>query len=256
MVAASSHRQLADLVLHLVRRDLASTHRFTLLGWMWPLIRQLAQLAVLVFVFSNVLQLGIPNFPAYVFAGLLAWTWFASGISAATASLLSGRHLVFSPRFPSIALPLVAMAVPLVDALVALPVLVVMVAIEGRLAPVALLFPVLLALEFVLIAGISLITASLNVFVRDVQNIVTVVLLLLFYLTPVFYGLRSLPERFQPILRANPMTAMVESMRAVLLDGRLPGLGDVVRIVVAAGVCLAVGLLCFQGLEPRFVDEL
>jgi ABC-type polysaccharide/polyol phosphate export permease len=251
-----SRRQVVDLVLHLARRELSSTHRFTLLGWAWPLLRQLAQLAVLVFIFSNVLEAGIEDYAAYVFSGLLAWTWFSSGVSGATSSLLDGRHLVFSPRFPTIALPLVAVAVPFVDTLMALPVLLVLVAVQHGLHATALLLPLLLVLELGLIAGIALIVSALNVFVRDVQNIVGVGLLLLFYLTPIFYGLRALPERFVPLLRINPMTPVVESFRAVLIDGRLPATGDLLRIAVSTAVLLAAGSFIFHRLESRFVDEL
>lgn len=255
-VGRHSQRQLAELVLHLARRDLASAHRFTLFGWTWPLIRQLAQLAVLVFVFSNVLSTGIQNYAAYVFAGLLAWSWFSAGVSDGTTSLLRGRHLVFSPRFPTVALPLVAVATPLVDTLMALPVLVVLVAVGGGLHTTALFVPILLVLEFGVIAGVALLTSALNVFIRDIANIVGVALMLLFYLTPIFYGLRALPEQLLPLLRINPMTPIVESMRALLLDGQLPSTGDVLRILIADAVLLALGTWVFRLLQPRFVDEL
>lgn len=254
--STASRRQLAELVLHLARRQLTSAHRFTLLGWLWPLARQLAQLAVLVFLFSNVLDLGIEHFATFVFAGLLVWSWFAAAASAATASIASGRHLVFSPRFPSIALPLVAVAVPLVDTLVALPVLLVMVALEGTLSPAVLVLPLLLALQFALTAGLVLITSALNVFVRDVQNLVGVGLLLLFYLTPVFYGLKSVPARFHAYLQLNPLTSLVTAVRDVLLEGRLPAAADVGRVLVASFVLLGIGVWLFRRLEPRFVDEL
>lgn len=251
-----TRRQLGVLVVHLARRELASAHRFTLLGWAWPLLRQLAQLAVLVFVFSSVLDAGIENYATYVFCGLLLFSWFSSGVSAATRSLLQGRHLVFSPRFPTRALPLVAMVVPLVDLLTALPLLLLLVGLQSGLSATALLFPLLLVLEFVFIAGLALALSALNVFVRDVENVVGVGLLLLFYLTPVFYGLRALPPHLLPFLNLNPMTAMVESSRFLLLDGTLPGPGYIVRIVASAGIALGAGVLIFSRLEHRFVDEL
>ena len=76
----------ADVVTHLARRQVASMHRFTLLGWAWPVVRQLAQLAVLVFVFSTILDLGIAHFPVFVFSGLIAWSWFAGGVQQGTAA--------------------------------------------------------------------------------------------------------------------------------------------------------------------------
>ena len=243
-------------MLHLARRQLESQHRLTLLGWLWPLMRHLAQLAVLVFLFSNVLDLGIENFAVFVFAGLLVWAWFNTAVMAATSILIDQRHLVFSPRFPTMALPLVAVAVPLVDTLIALPVLFAMLAAEGELHLSALALPALLVLQFVMTAGVALLTSALNVYFRDVQNVVGVGLLLLFYLTPVFYGLKNVPERFRWVLELNPLTPLVSAVRAITLEGTLPATSDVVRLlVVAAGVAIA-GVWVFRRLEPDFVDEL
>jgi ABC-type polysaccharide/polyol phosphate export permease len=249
-------REVADLVAHLAHRELRSAHRLTALGWLWPLVRQLAQLAVLVFVFGSVLDLGIEDYPAFVFCGLVAWSWFAAGVSAGTAAPITYRHLVHSPRFPTVALPLVAVAVPLLDALVALPVLGVMLAADGRLGPAALFVPGLLALEFALIAGIALFAAALNVFVRDVGNIVGVGLVLLFYVTPVFYGLKTVPERFHALLELNPMTPLVNAMRAALMDGAVPAADDLAKLALTAAVSLGAGLWAYGRLSPRFVDEL
>jgi lipopolysaccharide transport system permease protein len=254
--ARRPRRDLADLVAHLAFRELRSAHRLTTLGWLWPLARQLAQLAVLVFVFGSVIDLGIENYPVFVFCGLIAWSWFAAGVSAGTAAPITYRHLVHSPRFPAVVLPLVAVAVPLLDLLVALPVLGVMLAADGRLGPAALLLPVLLTLEFALIAGIALVAAALNVFVRDVANIVGVGLVLLFYVTPVFYGFKSVPERFHRLLELNPMTPLVNGMRAVLMDDALPPADDLAKLALAAAVSLTAGLWTYARLSPRFVDEL
>jgi lipopolysaccharide transport system permease protein len=249
-------RQLLDLVLHLARRQLESTHRFTLLGWLWPLARQLVQLAVLVFLFSRVIDLGIRDFPLFVFTGLLAWSWFQSALTTATRVLIDQRHLVLSPRFPAVALPLVAVAVPFVDLLIAVPVLAVMLVVEGELHATALLAPVLLVVEFALIAGLGLLAAVANVYVRDTENVVGVGLLLLFYLTPVFYGLRTVPAGVRPALRFNPMAQLVDAARGLVLEGRLPGLGGVAYLVAVSAAVLALGAWLFRRVQADMVDLL
>lgn len=251
-----SRRHLADLVLHLVRRELASAHRNTLLGWTWPLVRQLAQLAVLVFLFSKVLDLKIPDYPTFVFTGLIAWTWFATALTAAAYSVVSNAHFVTNPRFPTITLPFVAVAVPCFDVLMAMPVLLVLLGFEGRLGDTALLLPLLLVAQFAFTAGVALIVSALNVYLRDVQNVVGVLLLLLFYLTPVFYGLKNVPPQFHWLLRANPLTAFVNADRAALFDGRLPALVDVAIASGSTIAALGIGLALFRRLQPGFVDEL
>jgi lipopolysaccharide transport system permease protein len=116
--------QLRELVAHLVLREVTVTHRWTVLGWTWPLARQLAQLGVLVLIFGHVVNLGIPGYPQFIFSGLIVWTWFSSGVGAAGSSLISYRHLVFQPRCPAVVIPVVAVVVRLVDLMIALPVLI------------------------------------------------------------------------------------------------------------------------------------
>jgi lipopolysaccharide transport system permease protein len=249
-------RHFAEVVLHLARREAAAKHRFTVLGWMWPLARQLAQLIVLVFVFSRLVPLGVSNFPAFVFSGLIGWTWFTSGIAAATTSLVSNRHLVFQSRFPLPVVPVVAVAVPLLDVLIALPVLLILLVVGGDVSATFLLLPVILLVQGLLMCGIAWIVAALYVYLRDLQNMVGLALLLLFYLTPVFYDRSRVPERFQSILLLNPMTSLVEAYRAVTLQGQLPdpiGLGT----LAAVGIVVAfAGYALFKRLQGGFADEL
>jgi ABC-type polysaccharide/polyol phosphate export permease len=98
--------------------------------------------------------------------------------------------------------------------------------------------------------------AAANVFFRDVTNIVGLVLLAAFYVTPVFYGLRNVPERFAWVLHANPMTAYVETALALLIEQQLPPVRDVAIGLGAAALALALGGRAFRRLQPRFVDEL
>lgn len=245
-----------ELVLHLAQRQVSSNHRWTLLGWMWPLARQLAQLAVLVFVFSTVFDLGIEDYAVFVFIGIVAYTWFSSGASAAASSLLDQRHLVFQPRFPTAVLPIVALAVPLVDVVLALPLLAAMLIASGDVDMTALLLLPLLCVQLLLMCGIAWLAASATVYLRDVPNIVGLGVLLLFYLTPVFYPLDRVPERYHWILELNPLTTLIEAYRDVLLEQRLPDAGAVAAVTVASAGVAAAGLLVFRRLRPGFVDEL
>ena len=200
---------MRELLLHLAMRQLSSLHRFTVLGLIWPLARQLIQLVVLVFVFSKVANLGIENYAAFLFSGLIAWSWFSGGVGTGTSSLLEHRNLAFQPGFPVVVLPPVAVTVALADLLVALPVLIAMVAGIGELHWTAAFLPVLLAVQLVLMCGIVWLTAAATVYLRDVRNVVGVALLLLFYLSPVFYNLSRVPDRYQWLLKLNPLTTLI-----------------------------------------------
>jgi lipopolysaccharide transport system permease protein len=245
-----------ELVVHLARRELSSQHRGTLLGWAWPLTRQLAQLAVLVFVFSSLFDLDIENYPVFVFTGLLAFGWFASGVQAGSTSVLDQRHLIFQPRFPAAAVPVVAVTVPLVDVLVALPVLVVMLIASGDIGWTAVLLPPLLVVQLTLMCGLAWLCGAATVYLRDVPNIVLVAVTLLFYMTPVFYDVSRVPERYQELFGLNPLATLIECYRAVLIGSAWPSAWKIGFVVAAAAVATVGGLVLFRRLQPGFVDEL
>lgn len=245
-----------ELVLHLVKREIDATHRMTVLGWAWPVVRQLAQLAVLVFIFGSVLHLGIKNFPVFVFSGLIAWTWFANGISAATGSLIAQRHLLFQPRLPPAVLPMVAIIVPLVDVLMALPVLAVMLLFSEGVPWTIVFIPLLIVAQMLLMSGVAWLAAAGSVFFRDIPNLVAVGLTIMFYLTPVFYGLHSVPQKYASLLKLNPMATIVDGYRALLLGQPYPGVWAVAYTVTFSLVLICVGYFVFLRVQYRFVDSL
>jgi len=249
-------RRILGLAVHLARREVAARHRFTVLGWLWPLARQLAQLGVLLFVFTRLVDLDIDDYAPFLFAGLVAWGWFSQGLSDATLSLLHHRHLVFRPRCPAAVLPVVAVGVALIDALIALPVLLAMVIATDNLAPSLLFLPVLAAIQFLLTIGIGWLTSAASVWFRDVTHIVPLALLLLFYMTPVFYDTARIPEDYEWIVWLNPLTPLVEGYRDVLLGEQLPGAGPLLAVTAASLALAAIGFWLFQRLRPNFADEL
>jgi ABC-type polysaccharide/polyol phosphate export permease len=253
---ASEGRRLAQLTIHLALREVSARHRFTTLGWLWPLTRQLAQFGVLLLVFTSVVDLDIHDYPAFLFTGLVAWSWFSSGLTDGTGSLIAHRHLLFRPRCPAAVLPVAASTVALVDSLIALPVLIGIVAVSGDLAPSVLFLPVLAVIQLLLVCGLAWLASAASVYLRDVTQIVLVGLLLLFYLTPVFYETARVPDEYEWVIRLNPLTPLLEGYRDVLVEGHLPPAGPVAAVAAASVAAAALGLVVFQRLRRGFVDEL
>jgi lipopolysaccharide transport system permease protein len=253
---ASRPGRLRELILHLTAHELASANRFTVLGWAWPLIRQLAQLAVLVFLFSRIVDLGVGNYAVFVFSGLISWTWFSTSVDVATQSLIGNRHLVMQPRFPPAVLPVVAVALGFVDLLIALPVLVVMTIVSGDIGARMLLLPALFGVQFVLTCGVALVVSVVTVYLRDVRGIVTVGLTLLFYLTPVFYDVGQIPQRYQTLLHLNPLTTLLQIYRWALIGSGFPAGWQVAWLIAASALVAVVGVMTFRRLAGGVVDEL
>jgi lipopolysaccharide transport system permease protein len=118
------------------------------------------------------------------------------------------------------------------------------------------LFPCTLVLQFILMSGIAWLIAAGSVMFRDIPNVVGVALMILFYMTPVFYTLQAIPASFARILQLNPMTTIVEANRALLLGRPAPGWGYIAFVVVLSAVLSAAGYRLFRRLENRLVDEL
>jgi lipopolysaccharide transport system permease protein len=257
----SDRGHLRDLVVQLTRREVTAKHRFTLLGWTWPLVRQLVQLGVLLFVFTRLFDLGQNDYAVFLFIGLIAFAWFSAAVTDGATSVLNQRHLVNQPRFPSAVVPVVAVAVPFVDVLLAVPVLVGMLVVVGELAPSALLFAPLVAIQFVLLCGLAWVCGAAAVYLRDIPNVVLVTTLLLFYVTPVFYSFETLESRrvgegARSLLELNPLGVLIEAYRAVLIGEPGPSVLAVGEVAVASVALAALGLVIFRRLEPRFADEL
>ena len=245
-----------DLIVHLVRRDLAVRYRGSVLGWLWSLTPALLLLLVTSFFFTRVLPVNVEHFPVFLLVGILAWTLFAAGLQMATGSLESGRSLVLRPGFPTIVLPLVSVLVVFTDYVIALPILFVALAFTSGVSAEALLLPLLLLIQLVFVAGLGLVFAPLQVFYKDTRQFVAVVILAGFWMTPIFYEQKQVPEAFVPLYHANPMAHLIEAQRDILLKGQLPS-GLTIGLVAIAGCAVfAGGCAVFSRLKYSLPEKL
>jgi lipopolysaccharide transport system permease protein len=246
-----------DILKVLVGRDIKLKYKRSVMGIAWTLLNPLAELLTLLFIFSVVLPLNIPNYPAFLFTGILVFGWFQQSLLAAANAIVSSRELVRQPGFPTEILPVVTVASNMIHFVLALPILVVFLLIgDAKFTAAVLLLPVLIALEFVFTLSLAYIVAALHVTFRDTQYLLKVLLQFMFYLSPVFYATRDVPERFRGIYAANPMVFVIDSYRDVLILGRIPDPLGLLWLAVGSGVMLAIGLGFFRHASFRFVEEL
>lgn len=255
----SSHQwvQVRDLLKELVARDINLRYRGSFLGVAWTLVNPLAELLVLFLIFSTVLRINIPNYPAYLFTGLLVYGWFQTSLTFATGAIVGNRELVRRPGVPSVILPIVTVASNLVHFVLSLPILFALLIVTGiQITSAVLALPILIAIQFALILGLAYPVAAIHVWFRDTQHVLGVVLRLLFFLTPIFYEASTVPAGLQPFYRLNPMAHMVDAYRAVLMRGELPGLKSLLLLTLVSSVLLLAGVVWFRRVSHRFPDEL
>jgi lipopolysaccharide transport system permease protein len=250
-------RRVLDLATVLLGREIKVQYKTTVLGIVWGFASPLLQLLVYTFLFSRVLDLGIPNYGLFVFAGLLSWSWFHGSLDQASRSITDQGDLVRQPGFPVMVLPLVSVAAHLINLLLALPLFFVFAVVSGPSIHLTVVFlPLLLLLQFLFVMGPAYLVGACNVQFRDTARIMQVFLQLLLFLTPVFYGVRNVPEKWRFVYGLNPMAVLVNAYRDVLIFGRAPDLGSLAGLFVFSCLLLWVGYRAFDRMKNRFVEEI
>jgi ABC-type polysaccharide/polyol phosphate export permease len=236
-----------DLIHHLVARDLKVRYRRSAFGLLWSMLQPLLSMLVLQLVFSSVFRSDIYNFPVYAMSGILFWNFFSQSIVTSMNSLKGNAHLLQKLPVPKGVFPLAAVLSGGINLLLAMVPLFAILIFTGhplRLALLFLPFAILISLIFTLGAGLLL--SPLAVFFSDVVELVGVVLTLVMYMTPIFYPMAIVPERFRFIIRFNPVRSILEVFRDPIYHGKVPPLEHVSVAVALALVTLAIGFVSFR----------
>ena len=263
-------RSRRRLVRYLVQADIKKKGADTLLGNFWWVLDPLLQMGVYVVFVSLILDVKTPDYPLFVLSAILPWKWFTTSIGDASSSVVSQEKLIKQIQFPKIVLPVAATTAGVVGfAFGLLPLAGIMLLYPERISPFLVLIPVIAVVQYVFTLGVSFLVSAVNVFFRDLGNILRHFLRLWFYLSPALYSMAVLDASatFQqnPLLRtlahANPFAILFESYRAVIYgqpDGvpHAPDWLALTALLAASVVLTAIGAIVFKRLEPTFAKVL
>jgi len=248
-----------ELLYFLAWRDIKVRYKQTVFGVAWAIIQPLAMMVVFsVFLgrLAGVPSDGVP-YPIFVYCGLVVWQAFSQSLATATGSVVASANLVTKVYFPRLVIPIAAVAVGLVDALIGSVVLILLlVYYHVGITPAILTLPafLLLAVLTALAAGVWL--AALNVQYRDVRHAVPFLIQLWLFATPVVYPSSLVPENWRPLLALNPVTGVVEGFRWALLGQAPPALPLLAVSTGATLIVLVGGLFYFRRMEQTFADAI
>ena len=214
---------LWDLMCELVGRDIKIQYKRSVLGIVWALITPLLQLMVYYFIFRSMLSLNIPNYAAFILVGMLAWNWFQMSLFQGATAITNNRELIRQPGFPVRILPTIPILTNIINFLISLPILLLFIG-KAWITPAIIFLPILILIQFLLTLSISYLVAALNVKFGDTQHILGVILNLFFFLSPIFWGKDNIPSQYQAIYNFNPISHLIDSYRAILLEGKVPNL--------------------------------
>jgi lipopolysaccharide transport system permease protein len=254
------HRQL---IAALTARDLKARYRGSILGFFWSLANPLLLLGVYTLVFTIIWpQQVVQPYSLFLFAGILPWTFFAAAVLESTSSISANAGLIKKVMFPAEALPIVVVLSHLVHFALAIPILlaaILVFAAMGKftISATMLLAPVLMLLQTMFVAGIAMTVSSASVLFRDLRDIVSNLMQLGFFVTPIIYLIDKVESRpLRALLRINPMTPFVVAYQDIFFFGRLPNLSDSVLIVSYAFGSLLLGFFVFDRLRDTLAEAI
>ncbi|MBW3589231.1 MAG: ABC transporter permease [Actinobacteria bacterium] len=245
-----------EILRVLVLKELKVKYKRSILGFLWSLVTPIALAAVYLFVFVYVYKVGQEDYVKFLLAGILPWHAFNLSLLAGTTSFVDNGPTIRKVYFPRILLPVSIIIANMVNFLMVLALFSLVVVITGF--PLWLHFHwvvLALLLQSLLSVGVVLTLSVWNVYLRDIQQLISIFLMVLFFATPIVYDLSLVPTAFRPFILANPLTSVMQMYRAGLVTGVAPDLGVILLGALESLVILALGYWVFARLSPHLAKE-
>jgi len=239
-------------------RDVAVRYKQSLLGVLWALLTPLITVVIFTVIFGGVAGIGshgIP-YPVFCYVGLLPWLFFAQSVQRATASMVSERNLLTKVYFPRLIVPIAATLAPLVDLAIASSLLAVMMAWYGLVPSARALYlvPLCLTWAWLLAIGVGSLLSALNVYFRDVGQMIPFLIQVWMYASPVVYPSTIIPEHLRWIHALNPMVGVIPWLRYALLWNQHPPAVSTAFSLAVSLALFALGIACFARMQRSFAD--
>lgn len=246
-----------ELLWNLANREITQRYKQSILGYAWVILNPLFQLIVMSFVFStimNVPSLGVP-FIIFLSVALLPWNLFSSSLTSSSGVLVSNSNLITKIYFPREILVYATIIAKIVDFLYSCIVLVFFLIIFKTPIHLSILWvPAIFFIQLILMTGLSLLVAAFNLFYRDIQYLLNLVILIWMYLTPVMYPVEIIPQQYRFVFSLNPMSVIINAYREVIIGQGKPNLNSLGLAFLVSSIIFGFSFYIFKKLEGKFAD--
>lgn len=257
-IALGRFRRTWELLYLLTARELKLRYQDTVLGFVWSVIKPLLLGLVLYVILGHVakIQTDIP-LQLVILPALFPWSWFQTSAIMAAPAIANNGNLIKKVHFPRYVLPFSTVANNMVHFLLTIPIIMIFILASGRQPNYTWLIgiPVLALVELALLLGVVLFISAIDVYFRDLEHLLEVLLNLAFYMTPIIYPLSTL-GRYQNVALLNPMASLIEAWRNLFVRNELPTPMDLWPCLVGMAAAVLIGSFVFGRLERGFADAL
>jgi lipopolysaccharide transport system permease protein len=250
-------------ILSSIRAEFRARFGRSVLGGLWMIINPLAQAAIYAIILSDVMSAKLPGindklaYSVYLLGGMLGWSLFVEVLSRCTSIFIDNASILKKVRFPKICLPVITSGVALVNCALLFVATILVMGICGRFPGIQVFWVLPLAIVTLVFGlGIGLILGTINVFVRDIGQVVPVVLQLMFWFTPIVYSPEVLPKSMRSLIYLNPMSSIARGFQDALLFNIMPPWGDILIVAAVSCVVLCFALILFRRASGEMVDVL
>lgn len=247
-----------DMIYSLVRRELRGKYKGSVLGFLWTYINPLCQIVIYSIVFSVIFKVEIENFYLYLVIGMMPWIFFSSSVQGGSTCIRSQADMVKKIYFPREVLPISFVTSMFINMLLSFIIVFGAVLISGiGFNLYAILFlPFIMLIEYIFTLGITFIVSSCTVYLRDLEQIIGVIMMAWIYLTPIMYSLDSMPEAVKKVINLNPMTAIIESYHDILYYKQIPSNENLLYAICISIILFLIGFVVFSCLDKGFAEEM
>lgn len=250
-------------IISSIKTEFRSRFARSKLGVFWAVLHPLAMVLVYALILSQIMTAKLPEvstqyaYPIYILSGMIGWTLFSEILGNSLNVFISNANLLKKMSFPKLALPLITIGSALVNFVLMFFMMFLVFGLLGHLPYHALLWlPLLVILTVGLATGIGLFFGTINVFMRDVGQVINIVMQFWFWLTPIVYMMSIVPQKYHWLFMLNPMTGITMGYQNVLLYDKAPDLSILIYPMLFALIMLALSLLIFRKANEEMVDVL
>lgn len=249
--------QYRELLKTNIKKEIRGKYKHSFLGVLWSFLYPLLQLAVYAIIFPLILRNTQEHYVIFLCVALIPWNYFTTIVTQSTGTVINNADIVKKVYFPREILPISVVTSQLVNFLISTIIILAFVLFSGMgISKYILFYPVILLIQYIFSVGVAFIVSSATVFLRDLEHLISIAMMMLFYATPIAYSADTIPANFSFIITLNPMAHILNAYRDIFYYQRMPEL-QTLAIVFAISVALfVVGYVIFNKLQKSFAEEL
>lgn len=240
-----------------ILKEFRGKYKKSFLGILWSFLSPLFQLLIYAIVFPFILKNNIENYTVFLIVALMPWTFFNSTIIQSAACIVNNAGIVKKVYFPREILPISVTTSNLINFLITQFIVFIALIVSGiGFSKAIIVFPIIVIIQYILQLGFAFIFSAITVYIRDVEYIINIFMMLMFYLCPIVYEANMIPAQFLKFFKLNPMFHIISFYRTILYYKEIPNMLEVGELFIVCIIILLLGYKIFKKLQKRFAEEL